>query len=175
MSRPAPRASVTFGRIQAISAGNSALNTCQKAMLSVEKDCSYENSNSHSLTAPPACQFQNSVLPYSSRFTPTQLTYRSQRISPHHNYGACTTQHTPPTPLYAHPPHPNPPTSYSPRFTAAQRTYRSQRISPHLIYGAYTPHPPHPPHPTHNHPTPIYRAPPLTHPTHLTPPTPTLP
>jgi len=190
VGRLAPRASVTLGRIQAISAGEGPLNNCQKAMLSLEEDCSCENSTSHSLTAPPTCQFQNSILPYSPRFTPTQPTSRSQRISTHHIYGACTTPHTPLTPPYAHPPHPNPPTSYSPRVTPAQPTYRSQRISPHHIYGACTtphtpptppypqlPHPnlprpapyaPHAPHPTHTHP-------PLTNPTHPTPPTSTLP
>jgi len=52
-------------------------------MLSLEKDSSYENSNSHSLTAPPTFQFQISI--YSPRVTPAQPTYRSQRISPHHS------------------------------------------------------------------------------------------
>jgi len=161
VGRLAHRASVTLGRIQAISAGKGPLNNCQKAMLSLEQDCSYEYSNPHSLTAPPTCQFQHSILPYSPRFTPTQPTCRSQRISLHHIYGACTTPHTPSTPPCARPPHPNPPTWYSPRFTPAQRPYRSQRISSHHIYGACAPQPPHPSHhPTHNP---------------STPPTPTLP
>ena len=75
MGRLAPRASVTLGRIQAISAGKSPLFNCHKAMISLEKDCSYENSNSHSLTAPPTSQFQYSILSYSPRFPPTQPTY----------------------------------------------------------------------------------------------------
>ena len=127
MGRLAPPASVTLGRIQEISAGNGPRNKCQKAMLSMEAECSYENSNSHSLTAPPACQFQNNILSYSPRFTPTQPTYRSQRISPHHIYGACTTPHTPPTPPYPQPPYPNLP-----------------RPAPHA---------PHATHPTHTHPS----------------------
>jgi len=122
VGRLAPRASVTLGRIQAISAGKGPLNNCQKDMLSLEKDCSYENSNSHSLTAFPTCQFQNSILPYSPRFTPSQPAYRSQRISPRHIYGACATPHTPLTPPYARPRHPNPPTSNSSRVTPAQPT-----------------------------------------------------
>jgi len=188
VGRLAPRASVTLGRIQAISAGKGPFNNCQKAMLSLDRDCSYENSNSHSLTATPTCQFQNSILPYSPRLTPAQPIYRSQRISPHQNYGACTTPHTPRTPPYPHPPNPNPLTSYSPRFTPAQPTNRSQRISPHHNYGTCTtphtprtptypqppqpnlqspaPHAPHAPHPIHTHPTPTHRARPLTHPTH---------
>ena len=69
MGRLAPRASETR-----ITAGKGPLNNCQKAMLSLEKDCSYENSNSRSLTAPPTRQFRNKTLPYSPRFTPTQPT-----------------------------------------------------------------------------------------------------
>jgi len=70
VGRLAPRASVIR-----ITARKGPLNTCQKATLSLEKDCSYENSNSHSLTAAPTFQFQNSTLPYPPRFTPTQPTY----------------------------------------------------------------------------------------------------
>jgi len=76
VGRLAPCASVTR-----IKAGKGPLNNCQKAMLSLEKDCSYENSNSRSLTALPTCQFQNSTLPYSPRFTPTQPTYGRSVIS----------------------------------------------------------------------------------------------
>jgi len=179
---------VTFCRIQAISTGKGPLNNCEKALLSLEKKCSYENSDSHSLSSHPTCQFRDNIQQYSPHFTATQPTYLSQRISPHHNFGACTTPHTPRTPPYPHLPHPNPPTSYSPRVTPAQPTYRSQRISPHHIYGACTtphtprtppypqaphpnlqspaPHAPHAPHPIHTHPTPTHRGPPLTHPTH---------
>jgi len=174
VGRLAPRASVTFGRIQAFSAGKGALNNCQKAMLSFEKNCSYENFDSHSLTAPPTCQFQDRIQQYSPHFTPTQPTYLSQRISPLHNDGACTTPRTPRTPPYPHAPHPDPPTSYSPRFTPAQPTYRSQSISPHHKDGACTtphtprtppyPHPPHPNPPTSYSPRftaaqPTYRSP----------------
>jgi len=188
VGRLASHASVTFGRIQAISAGKGPLNICQKAMLSLEKECSYENSDSHSLTAPRTCQFRDNIQQYSPRFTPTHPKYLSQRISPHHNYGACTNPHTPRTPPYPHPPHPSPPTSYSPRLTPAQPTHRSQRISPHQNCGACTtphtprtprypqpphpslqipaPHAPHAPHPIHAHPTPTHRATPLMHPTH---------
>jgi len=91
VGRLAPRASVTR-----ITEGKGPLNNSQKAMLSLEKDYSYENSNSRSLTAPPTCQFHNSTLPYSPRFTPAQPTYRSQRISPHHIYGTGTFPYTPP-------------------------------------------------------------------------------
>ena len=188
MDRLAPRPSVTFGRIQAISAGKGPLNNRQKAMSSLEKDCSYENSDSLSLTAPPRCQFRDSIQHYSPRFTPIRPTYLSERISPHHNDGACTTPHTSRTPPYPSPPHPNPRTSYSPRFNPAQPTYRSKRSSTHDNCGACTtpqtprtplsPQPPHPnlprpapraphaPHPIHTNPTPTHRAPPLTHPTH---------
>ena len=126
MGRVVPRVSVPLGRIQAISEEKGPLSNCQKAMLSLEKECSYENTNSHSLTAPPTCQFQNSIVPYSPRFTPTQPTYRSQRISLHHNYGACTTPHSAPTRPYPQPPHPSLP-----------------RPAPHA---------PHAPHPTHTYP-----------------------
>jgi len=156
VGRLAPRASVTIGRIQAISEGTGLFSNCRKALLSLEDVCSYENSNSHSLTAPLTYQFRDSILPHSPHFTQAQPTYRSQRISPHQNCGACTAPHTPPTSPYLHQPHPNPPTAYSPCSIAAQPTYRSQHVSPHHNYHTCnTPHPAHstlptpiPPQPT---------------------------
>jgi len=177
VGRLAPRASVTLGRIQAISAGKGPLNNCQKAMLSSKEDCSRENSNSHSLTAPPTCQFQNSVLPYSPRFTPTHPTYRSQASHPIIST-APTPPHTPHPPHPTHPTHPHPTPTHRPRTLPASPQPSAPigaSASHPTTYGACTLHPPHPPHPTHNHPTATYRAPPLTQPTHPTPPTPTLP
>jgi len=179
VGRLAPRASVTIGRIQAISEGTGPFNICRKAMTSLEDVCSYEKSNSHSLTAPLSCQFRDSILPYSPHFTPAQPTYRSQRISRHQNCGACTAPHTPPTSPYPHQPHPNPPTAYSPRSIAAQPTCRSHQVSPHHIYHTCTtPQSTHstlptpiPPQPTHRVHFPFHHSRArLSVPAHLTPP-----
>jgi len=163
VGRLAPRASVTR-----ITAGKGQLNNCQKAMLSLQKECSYENSNSHSLTAPPTCQFQNSTLPYSPRFTPTQPTYarsvRSWRDPSQAN--RCLSQSNAEKCLFVRP--------------GLSTFWRNDNIGPSASHPTIStatapPRTPRPPHPTHTHPTPTYRAPPLTHLTHPTPPTPSLP
>jgi len=169
VGRLAPRASVTFGCIPAISAGDGPLNNCQKAMISLEKDCSYENSISHSLTAPPTCRFQNSILPYSPRFTQTQPTYRSQRISTDNIYGACTTPHTPLTPPFAHPPPPQPTNLVlSQRHPSPAHVSVPAYLTPPYLRRLH--HPTHPTHPTQPTTTPHQPTAPLPSGTPCTPP-----
>jgi len=144
VGRLAPRASMTR-----ITAGKGPLNTCQKAVLSLEKDCSYENSNSHSLTAPPTCQCQNSTLPYSPRFTPTQPTYgrsvKSWRDLSQAN--RCLSQSNAEKSLFDRP--------------TLSTFRRNDNIGPSASHPTITtapapPRTPRPPHLTHAHPTPTH-------------------
>jgi len=118
-------------------------------MLSLEKDCSHENSNSLSLTAPPTCQFQNSTLPYSPRFTPTQPTYgrsvRSWRDPSQAN--RCLSLSNAEKCLFVRP--------------GLSTFWRNDNIGPNASHPTITsapapPRTPRPPHPTHTHPTPTH-------------------
>ena len=123
--------------------------TVRKLCYHWEKDCSYENSNSRSLTAPPTCQFQNSTLPYSSRFTPTQPTYgrsvNSWRDPSQAN--CCLSQSNAEKCLFVRP--------------GLSTLWRNDNIGPRASHPTITtapapPRTPRPPHLTHTHTTPTH-------------------
>jgi len=133
-----------------ITAGKGAPNNCQKAMLSLENVCSYENTNLHSLTVPPRCQFRNSTLPYSPRFTSTQPTYgrsvKSWRDPSQAN--RCLSESKAEKCLFVRPGLPT--------------FWRNDDVGPSASHPTITtapapPRTPRPPHHTHTHPTPTQR------------------
>ena len=155
VGRLAPRAFVTLGRIQAISADKGPLNNCQKAMLSLEKDCCYENSNSHSLTALHA---NSKTVSYRTLQASPQP---SPPIGPSASHPTITTEPAPPrTPHAPHPTHTYPTPTHPPR-TLPASPQPSPPIGPSTSHPTITTEPalpgtPRPPHPTHTHPTPTH-------------------